>query len=268
MRKRQTLDVGVEADVDALGVERARDLAPGPVRSRETGRHFAALEQVRVQLLHLVLELLRKSLKRLGFFQRQNAVGRQVIDDRRGAQEPAVELQVRVQLLHLVLELLRKSLKRLGFFQRQNAVGRQVIDDRRGAQEPAVELQRGESMVTFVQQPQIASERINELRSHAVEAERHWQRPRQHLVGRSDGGGLQLVAGALGGGVEQADRIDLVAPQLDAEWLAAGRKDVEDAAAAAEEAGCIDQGRRLVAQSEPLRRQLGRRQYLDRKSVV
>jgi hypothetical protein len=167
-----------------------------------------------------------------------------------------------VELLDLLLELRGEAADGLGLVQDEDAVGRQIVGERRAAQKAAVELQRREGVLALAQQPQVARERVQELWPQGVQVERDAERPRQHLVGRPDGCRVELLGRALRGGVEAADGVDLVAPQLDAQRLAAGREHVEDAAAAAEQARRVDQGRRLVPERQPLGRELGRRQHL------
>jgi hypothetical protein len=79
-------------------------------------------------------------------------------------------------------------------------------------------------------------------------------------VGRSDASLLELLGRALGARVEGADGVDLVAPQLDAYRVATRREHVQDAPASTEQAGLVDDRRRLEAQAQPLGRQLGGRQ--------
>src|SRR5207248_7640511 len=160
-------------------------------------------------------------------------------------------------------ELFGKSADRLGLVEHQQPVRRQVIDQRRRAEKAAIELQRREGLTALVQQPEVTRIRLDELWPHTVKRQVYGQGARQHFVRRTDGSRLELLGRALGRRVEQADGVDLVAPQLDANWLAARREDVEDAAPPAEEAWRIDQRRRFVAEPEPLPGELGWRQALS-----
>src|SRR5207247_8584767 len=113
----------------------------------------------------------------------------------------------------------------------------------------AVELERRECLIAFVQQPQVAMERVGELRAHGVELQRERQWSGQNLVRGADRALLELVSRALGCRIEQANGVDLITQQLDAHGLAAWRKDVQDAAAATEQTWLIDNRRRLVAKT-------------------
>ena len=143
--KRQALGVGIEPDLDPVGVHSPRALAPRPVRPRQARRHFAALEQIRVQLLYLLLELLGKAADRFG-----------LVED-------------------------------------QESIRRQIVGKRRAAQKASVELERREGMLTLAQQPQVARERIQELRAQRVEVEADAEGSRQHLVSRSHGCRFELL---------------------------------------------------------------------------
>ena len=142
-----------------------------------------------------------------------------------------------MQLFDLLFELLGVAADRLGFVEHQQAIRGQVVDQRGCAEKPAIKLEGGEGVATLAQHPQVAGECVDELGTQGVQVERDAQCARQHLVGRSDCRGFELLGRALRGGVEQADGVDFIAPQLDAQRLAPWRKDVQDAAAPAEQAG-------------------------------
>src|SRR5205807_2531067 len=86
VRERQTRSVWVEAHLDAIHRQGARCLTPGSIWSCEPGRHLAALQQVGVQLLDLLLELFSKPAQRLRLFHHEQPVSWQVVQQRRRAE--------------------------------------------------------------------------------------------------------------------------------------------------------------------------------------
>ena len=92
-------------------------------------------------------------------------------------------------------------------------------------------------------------------RSHDGEAALHLLRllqPRQYLAGGDDGDGVGLPGGALGLGVEEADALDLVPPELDAgRLLGVHGEDVDDAAPPADLTGRVYARFELVSHPPP-----------------
>ena len=79
----------------------------------------------------------------------------------------------------------------------------------------------------------------------------------QGLLGGQDVDGLDELGGALCGGIEEADGVDLIAPEVDAcRELRADGVDVEDAAAPARHARQVDGRLEGVSHAPPLVEQL------------
>ena len=92
VRERQALDIRIELDLELVGVF-ALDLGPRTEGPREPRRHLSAFQQVRVQLLDLLLELPRSGRDCIWLVDRQQAAAWHVVDQRIRAKKPAVELQ-------------------------------------------------------------------------------------------------------------------------------------------------------------------------------
>jgi|GEM_PF-6942398 len=144
-----------------------------------------------------------------------------------------------------------------GVVQHQQTIRGQVVQEGAVTQEGPVEADVGRCL-TLSQVVQVPGERLlgrgGAVREvQPTEAREHTPiQGGQEFVGRGDLDLLDRIEGPLGGRVEAADGVYVVAKQLDAiGHRAADREYVQDAAPAAEAAGYLHHGSGLVAKLHP-----------------
>ena len=142
-----------------------------------------------------------------------------------------------------------------------SAPSREVLEERRPTGERPVA--RGRGQLAAPQRRELLLGLAVVAVSRAIEAGREFEQGvavGEPLAGRADDRLVESLDGALRLRVEAADRLDLVAEQLDAQrQRLGGREDVEDAAAPRRLAGSLDErAERVTGLDEPQRQRVER----------
>ena len=149
-----------------------------------------------------------------------------------------------------------------GLVEDEERVGRDVVEAARRGEERRPDLRgvadvQGPRRLARLEPLEVGGEALRQLRGPAPESLREPARAAEELRRREEGHPLQRPDGPLVGRVEGAERVDLVAEELDPDRQRRRRReDVDDAAAPRELAAAGDLGGRRVAEVEQLAQQL------------